>query len=166
MNDIPYDGTIFDEVVFAYIFFMIGFTVSLTVSDSAAISSAFPLTEHFLLYVDCPTAVTISPDVPSGGQVPAGTTFTCSSDGYTTPTYSWQLTGLGDGTGNGETFALPSKGGAFTLKCTATGNATDKNPCTAEKSFSATELGQSLCVSSFHLSTDILNMSSYTTLLQ
>ena len=95
-----------------------------------------------MAFADCPTTVTISPPLPSNSEVPSGTTFNCSSDGYVTPSYSWELTGLGGRTATGDTFTLPSKGGTFTLKCTATGNATDKNPCTAEASISGKEIGR------------------------
>ena len=92
---------------------------------------------------DCPTYVNITPSLPPSGQVPAGSSYSCTSDGYLTPTYTW-IESVSGRTGNGTAFTLPAGGGPFTLSCTATGNVSGFSPCS--KTSNITGYGVGECV--------------------
>jgi len=82
----------------------------------------------YLLSVDCPTTVTITP--PAESALKAGDNLTCMSDGYPEPSYVWTDTDSGVVQSTARTITLTS--GQFNLTCTATGNIT--TPCSASSS--------------------------------
>jgi len=114
---------------------------------------------------DCPTYANITSNITSyGGQVPAGTTFQCTADGYLTNTYSWNESVSGR-TGSGNVFTLPAGGGPFTLTCTATGNLSDSTSCNATSSnitgYGIGELLMNICICFITL-TFVLHMVFFT----
>jgi len=89
------------------------------------------------LSVECPTDVTVSPDV---GPFEPGDVLTCNANGYN-PTYTWTGTANGGSIGSqtGSTYTLVE--GDFDLTCTAT---VDELICTgtASDSVEGTAVGK------------------------
>jgi len=87
------------------------------------------------LFVDCPTAVNIT---PSGGpfNFKAGDVLTCSSDGYPEPSYQWTDSNEVVRSTNS---TVTLERGQFNLTCTATGNIT--SPCSASNTVAGFAVG-------------------------
>jgi len=84
------------------------------------------------LSVECPTDVTINPDVE---PFKPGDVLTCSADGYN-PTYTWTGTAAnGAVTHIGRLYTLPEDVGVFDLTCTAT---VSEVTCTVTAEYSVT----------------------------
>jgi len=94
------------------------------------------LTKCTLVFIDCPSSVTITS--PAGSSFSVGYVLTCESDGYPEPSYTWtDSDGVVVSTASTVTIQNP---GPFTLNCTAEGNFT--TTCSASSSVSGNSTGK------------------------